>query len=63
MCRPGSVIAELVITVKGILSEAMYDTLRMAIQSGKIGELNVAVVPGKIQISLQVEPSLNGSVS
>ena len=41
----------------------MYDTLKMAIQSGKIGELNVAVVPGKIQISLQGEPSLNGSVS
>ncbi|XP_028412406.1 mucin-4-like [Dendronephthya gigantea] len=43
--RPGSIIADLILTTKGIFPQDMYDTLRLAIDAGQLGNLHVALVP------------------
>ncbi len=45
-CRPGSIIADLVLTTKGIFPQDMYDTLKVAIEGGQLGSLPVSLVPG-----------------
>ena len=44
--RPGSIIVDLILTTKGIFPQELYDTLKFSIESGQLGNLQVALVPG-----------------
>lgn len=50
--RSGSVLADFIITVEGVMTESIVEVLRIALQRGEIGEIRVQVVPGNTMISV-----------
>ena len=42
-------LADIVLSVQGLISQSIIDTLRSAIESGNVGGLQVEIVPGTVQ--------------
>ena len=43
-------LADIVISVQGIMTQCIVETLRVAVQSGNIGGLRVEIVPGTFNV-------------
>ena len=43
-------LADIVISVQGIMTQYIVETLRVAVQSGNIGGLRVEIVPGTFNV-------------